>query len=201
MQPDIYLNKPTPEQISNLGKVIEDYYAYVDRMLGQLLTIYGSDVTIFIISDHGFHPDNLEAPFNPNNPPSNISSASHSDAPPGVFIAASPRIRKSHENLSPKSLKREDLETVGSVLDIAPTILAMLRIPVGKDIDGNVMRQLFLDDFFIDIQLDVIASHDTQEFLDRRPKNVLSPPGKLERLEQLRSLGYIGDTEKKQQPQ
>lgn len=198
MRPEIYRHKPTPEQIENLGTVIEDYYAYIDRMLGQLLKLYESDVRIIVISDHGFQPDNLDAQFDPDNPPANISSGSHSDAPPGVLIASGPHIRKSSVNQPPQSLKRKDLERVGSVLDITPTILAMMRIPVGKDMDGNVIKKMFRDDFFVDFQLDAIITHDTAEFLASRPKDVLFPPGEKERLEQLRSLGYIGDPKKKQ---
>jgi arylsulfatase A-like enzyme len=200
MQPDIYKNKPAPEQIANLGTVIEDYYAYVDRMLGQLLKSYESDVTIIVISDHGFHPDNLEAEFNPDNPPSNISSGSHRNAPPGVFIASGPHIRKSVENRPAQSLTRKDLEKVGSVLDITPTILAMMGIPVGEDMDGAVMKKVFPGDFFVESQPKAITTHDTAEFLARRPKNILSPPGEKERLDQLRSLGYIGGSEKKDKP-
>jgi len=40
MQPDIYRHKPTQEQIANLGTVIEDYYAYIDMTLGQLVKHY-----------------------------------------------------------------------------------------------------------------------------------------------------------------
>ncbi len=200
MQPDIYRHKPTPEQIANLGTVIEDYYAYIDLMLGQLLKHYDSDVTIMVISDHGFQPARLKARFNPDNPPFNTFSAHHDDAPPGILIAAGQHIQKSSENLPLQNLKRKDLERVGSVLDITPTILAMMRIPVGKDMDGKVIKKMFNNDFLADFKQDVIVTHDTDEFLASRPKDVLSLPGEKERLEQLRSLGYIGDSKKKDQP-
>ena len=196
MQPDIYRHKPTQEQIANLGTVIEDYYAYIDMTLGQLVKHYDSDVTIIIISDHGFYPFNLNGRFDPDNP-SKFSSGSHSDAPPGILIAAGPHILKSHKNQPIQSLNREDLERAGSVLDITPTILTMMHIPIGKDMDGTAMRNMFGDDFFIESQPAAIATHDTAEYLASRFEKALSPPGEQERLEQLRSLGYIDDAKKK----
>ena len=92
-----------------------------------------------------------------------------------------------------QSLSRQDLEKVGSVLDITPTILAMMRIPVGKDMDGRVLTKIFRDEFRIDRQSAAIDTHDTTEFLARRGIKALPHPGEKERLKQLRSLGYIGD--------
>jgi predicted AlkP superfamily phosphohydrolase/phosphomutase len=201
MQPDIYKHKPTPEQIANLGTVIEDYYAYVDWMMGQLFKYYKSDTTIIVISDHGFQPARLNARFNPNDLSSITFSAYHDDSPPGIFIAAVPHIRKYSENPQLKSLKREDLESAGSVLDIIPTILAMMQIPVGNDMDGKLMKKIFNNNFLADLKHDAIVTHDTDEFFTRRPKNILPHPGEKERLEQLRSLGYITDSKKKEQPQ
>ena len=40
-------------------------------------------------------------------------------------------------------MTRENLESVGSVLDVTPTILAMLGIPAGEDMEGRVMSDVF----------------------------------------------------------
>ena len=193
MQPDIYRHKPSPEQIANFGTVIEDYYVYIDQFLGQLLEAYGSEVTIMIISDHGFHGVNLTARFDPADPPSDVNSGNHQDAPDAFFLAAGPHIRKVAGCSLGQGLSRQDLKTVGSVLDITPTLLAMMRIPVGKDMDGRVLTKIFRDEFQIDRQSAAIYTHDTSEFLSRRGIKALPHPGEKERLEQLRSLGYIGD--------
>jgi predicted AlkP superfamily phosphohydrolase/phosphomutase len=200
MRPEIYGHKPTPEQLENFSAVIEDYYAYFDQMLGLLLKLYESDVTVIIISDHGMKPFNLDVQFNPDDPLPKISSASHEDAPPGILIAAGPHIRKLSENQPPQNLKREDLERVGSVLDIAPTILALMKIPIGEDMDGKVIKDMFSSDFLASLQIDFVPTHDTAKFLARRPKDVMSPPGEKQRLEQLRSLGYIDAFKKEDQP-
>jgi arylsulfatase A-like enzyme len=200
MKPEIYRHKPNQEQIANLSTVIEDYYVYFDQMLGQLLARYETDVTVIVISDHGFKPFNLDAQFDPDDPPAKIASGDHDDAPPGILIAAGPHIRKTSENQPPQSLERKDLERVGSVLDITPTILALMHIPIGEDMDGKVIKDMFSSDFLVDSQIDFVPTHDTAKFLARRPKNIMSPPGEEQRLKQLRSLGYIGDSKKKDKP-
>lgn len=195
MQPNIYRHKPSTEQISNFGTVIEDYYAYADRALGQLLKAYGSEVTFIVISDHGFHAANLNGHFDPDDPPSNINSGDHYNAPPALFLAAGPNIRTLPMDKPLKSLTRQDLEKICTVFDITPTILAMMRIPIGRDMDGHVVTRIFHDEFQINLQPRTIATHDTAEFFAYRGKKSLPHPNEKERIRQLHSLGYIGGGE------
>ena len=147
-----------------------------------------------VISDHGFHNVNLTGKFDLNKPHVNINSGHHQDAPDAVFLAAGPHIRRMPASRSAQDLSRQDLKRVGSVFDITPTILAMMRIPVGKDMDGRVLTKIFRDEFQINLQTAAVDTHDTSEFFARRRIKALPHPGEKERLEQLRSLGYIGDT-------
>ena len=139
-------------------------------------------------------PENEDAEFDPHDPPADVRSGGHMSAPPGVFIAAGPPIRRMvHDKtpVSPGSRKPDGF--VGSVLDITPTILAMLRIPIGRDMDGRPLTRIFDDEFEIDRQPAAIDTHDGAEFFDKRRKEPVLTPGEMERLEQLRALGYIGD--------
>lgn len=193
MDPDIYRHRPTTEQIANFGNVIEDYYAYMDRALGQLLKVSRTDVTVFVISDHGMHPVHMERRFDPDAPPANINSGEHQDAPPGVLVAAGPRIRRMVSPGRPQDMTGSGLETVASVLDVTPTLLAMMGIPVGMDMDGVVRARLFNDDDPIVQRPPPLPTHDTAEFFAGRGLEAASHPGEKERLDQLRSLGYIKD--------
>ena len=166
---------------------------YTDEALGQLLEACGADITVLVISDHGMKPVNQSAWFDPNDPPANINSAEHQDGPPGVFFAAGPYIRS---RLSPRpinELKRPDLEQIGSVLDIMPTILAMMRIPLAADMDGQVLTDIFRDAFEVNQQPLSLTTHDTRAFLASRGLSAPMHPGEAERIRQLKSLGYIGD--------
>jgi len=191
MKPDLYQHRPTVEQIENFGGVIEKYYAYTDLAVGQLLEAYGSETTYFVISDHGMKAVNLHAEFDPDDPPNDIQSGAHKDAPAGVLFAAGPLIRKAGGGKPPRELKRGDLESVGGVLDITPTILAMLQLPVGKDMDGHVLSEIFSDELRAASQPEPVKTHDTPGSQAPPGAQTVPHPGEADRLNQLRSLGYI----------
>jgi len=199
MEPKLFAHKPTDEQIENFGSIIEDYYIYTDAALGRLLEAYGPNVTAIVISDHGFHATNVYNRFDPDDPPDDINSGHHLDAPPGIFIAAGPHIRQSPIGKPPQELARADLQTIGSVVDITPTILAMMRIPLAADMSGQVIARIFRDEFEVDHQPQMIATHDTRDFLLSRGQEVPTHPGDAERLRQLRSLGYIGSEDEEEE--
>jgi hypothetical protein len=72
-------------------------------------------------------------------------------------------------------------------------VLALMQIPVGQDMDGRVLAQLFSDDVQTASQPPPVPTHDTAEFLARRDREAPPHPDEQERLDQLRSLGYIGN--------
>jgi hypothetical protein len=193
MNPDSFRDKPTPEQIANFGDVIEDYYARIDTMIGDLVDAHGTSATFVVVSDHGMHLDNLDATFAPDDPPADVSSGGHEDAPPGVIVAAGPWIRSLSGGKSVRQLTgTADLAGVGTVLDITPTVLEMLRVPVGSDMEGHALRWIFKDGFEIERQPPPVETHDDADFLASRGKKPVLDPGEAERIEQLRALGYIG---------
>ena len=191
MKPDPFLHRPAFEEIENFGSVIEDYYAYVDAALGKLASAYGNETTLIVVSDHGMHAHNLTARFDRDHPPADVSSGHHREAPPGVFFAAGPIIHSEGAARPPPVLSRDDLRTVGSVLDLAPTLLAAFRIPTAADMDGRVIHELFTEDFRIAEQPPPVPTHDTEAFFARRARPSAAHPGHDERVEQLEALGYI----------
>jgi predicted AlkP superfamily phosphohydrolase/phosphomutase/tetratricopeptide (TPR) repeat protein len=109
------------------SRVIAAAYAVHDRMLGGLLELAGDDATVIVLSDHGFHPDHLRPKVLPNEPAG--PAAEHRRF--GMFVAAGPGIR------------RDELLGSASLVDVAPTILALYGLPVGRDMDGRVLTDLF----------------------------------------------------------
>ncbi len=194
MEPELYLDEPSPEQVANFGDVISDYYAYADRALGELLEAYGPDTNVIIVSDHGMHAVNMQRRFDPDNPPPDINSGNHQDAPMGVFIAAGPDIKKDASLPAPAAVKLSDLSRVGGVADITPTILAMFEIPIGKDMDGSPIASCIAQPDSGTKEFASIPTHDTKEFFEERlAREQAVDPGEAERIKQLRDLGYIGD--------
>ena len=193
MQPELFANRPSPEHIEAFGKVIENYYIYLDSVAADLVKAAGENTRIIILSDHGMYASNRNAPYSDDNvtPP---PSGEHLTAPPGVIIASGPDIPRQAAAKPIAELTRADLPSLGSIKDLTPTILALMRLPVGEDMDGRVVRRLIEPQFLSDHPTDRIVTHDTQQWFAARDNDAgqLGVPGQDERLRQLRSLGYLG---------
>jgi predicted AlkP superfamily pyrophosphatase or phosphodiesterase len=164
--PDLYPEdlRPTPEGRAAGRAAFEAYHAYTDALLGRLMEPYGPQDLIMVVSDHGFeHGVDL-----------GILTGVHRtrEALDGVIFARGPGI-------APGTTIHD-----ASVLDVTPTLLAWLGLPVGDDMDGRVADFLEVD------QVRHIPTHDTRpvEWLET------APSGSDERiLEDLRALGYFED--------
>ncbi len=160
------------------GQVVNMAYQFHDQMLGTLLQKAGwgggtDDVTVILMSDHGFHPDHLRPASIPDIPAG--PAIEHRDF--GILAISGPRIRQ------------DELLHGPSLLDITPTILALFGLPVGQDMDGKVLSQAFADTpdiKFIPSWEDVPGDDGTHPLHTR-----LDPVASHEAMEQMIALGYI----------
>ena len=192
LYPEQFRHKPTAEEIEDLAGIIPDYYAYIDSVIGEILDTVPDDATIFIISDHGMRVINQNQHFIPDLPPVDVNSAEHQDGPPGIIIAAGTHLRTA--TASRQEIERltwADIPTVGTVLDIAPTILALKGLPLGRDMDGVVLEDILEDGFLARHQLTWVETHDTQTWLAERPTQFVTSQMEQERIQQLKALGYL----------
>ncbi len=191
-EPELYRDPPTAEQVENLGTILADYYVFVDEMLARLLEVAPENVTVLLVSDHGMEPSNLDGAFPADAPAKKAGSALHEEGQPGVIVAAGPMIDAGPPGVSIETLTLATLETIGSVFDITPTILFLEGIPVGEDMDGVILpgarRGAATPDDAAELE-----THDTGEYLAlrREARDSAAKPWEEERLDQLRSLGYI----------
>ncbi|MCP4122445.1 MAG: tetratricopeptide repeat protein [Bacteroidetes bacterium] len=107
--------------------VITAGYRYHDMMLGRILDLAGEDAFVMLVSDHGFQPDHLR----PRNIPKEPAGPAYEHSPQGIFMLKGPGIKK------------DELLYGASLLDVTPTILTCLDLPVGEDMDGKVLTQVF----------------------------------------------------------
>jgi len=137
-----------------LAEVVDNYYAWMDEMLGALMAAAGPDTTVFVVSDHGMHAvalDKEDTDFG--------MTGHHLDAPAGVIVAAGPAILR--QGGVKAFLENGALPTHGSVVDVTPTLLALLGIPVGKDMRGRAVLTLLAPGPARDnAKLPPVASHD-----------------------------------------
>ncbi len=159
------------------GKVILNYYRVLDRYLGELMKLVDDDTLLMVVSDHGFRDYDPTEPIQVGDDIIRRGIYGwHSIN--GVIIAFGKGIRKGTR------IKR------ASVLDITPTLLYYFGLPVARDMDGKVLGELFTKDFLTTQKLDFIDSYqvDLNESASFKPKR---SPQDAERLELLKSLGYI----------
>jgi hypothetical protein len=190
--PKDFFFPPSPEEVAAFGHVIDDYYVHLDRVLGDVLRLAPGNATIMIVSDHGFHTVNPKQEFKVENAPENWNSGNHLDEPPGVFIAAGPMIRDATpgDSLS-LPFSAGVLGAVGSVYDVLPTLLAIKDVPVGRDMRGKVLTDVVDAAWLERFPVRHVKTHDDQAFETARRARIKEAADQAERLEQLKSLGYI----------
>lgn len=155
------------------SRVVESGYILHDIILGHLLEEAGSDATVIIVSDHGFHSDHLRQRHIPHEPAG--PAAQH--RPYGIFVMAGPGIQ------------HDELVYGASLLDICPTVLALLDLPVGADMDGKPLVQAFETPPAVTAipSWDAVAGPAGMH----PPEKRIDPVEAQEAIAQLVALGYI----------
>jgi tetratricopeptide (TPR) repeat protein len=155
--------------------VVNSIYRLHDAMLGRLLQLAGDDVTVMIVSDHGFKNDETRPMLLPNIPTA-IAAWHRAN---GIFAVCGP------------GLRRDELIHGASLLDITPTILSLFGLPVGADMDGRVLTEIFEETPTVER----IESWETTGVDRPAPEveAVRSPDEENELIRQFVEIGYIED--------
>jgi hypothetical protein len=145
--PESYGNL-APEDVTRYGSVIERYYQFYDQIIGKYLATLKEDELFVVFSPHGIEPlpfwkrvvewlaGNTEV------------SAYHEQGPEGAVFFYGQNINR-EKNIEGMRL-----------VDIAPTVLYYLGLPVSKDMDGVVRSSLFLRDFTAENPVLTISSYE-----------------------------------------
>jgi hypothetical protein len=75
-----------------------------------------------------------------------------------------------------------------SVLDVTPTLLALLGMPIGRDMDGRVLTEAIVPGFLEKRPLTYIDTYDTELELSKVEDD---EPVSEEVMARLRDLGYV----------
>ena len=191
MMPDRYKKPPAPKQIANFGEVIKDYYVYLDGVLGQLVALAGPNARVILLSDHGMKMFNTDGQYNQDDPLGKVNSGHHLAGEAGVIIAAGPGVARTASASEARRLERYDLQPLATVLDVTPTLLALLDIPVGEDFAGRVSQKLIDSQFLAAHLVKTVPTHDTEEWLQAHQTEAGPLAGQDERLEQLRRVRQV----------
>ena len=153
---------------------VEAGYRYHDAMLGTLLALAGEDTTVILMSDHGFHPDDMRLSNIPREPAG--PAAEHRQF--GIFAAKGPGLRKDERIYG------------ANLLDICPTLLHLFGLPVGEDMDGKVLLDIYENR---PAEVQRIPSWDQRagDHGMHPPDKQISADDSKAALDQLVALGYI----------
>lgn len=145
--PDLFGNIPQ-EDINRHGGMIERYYAFCDQIVGKYLASLKDEEILVVYSPFGVEPLPLWKRFVEGLQGNAEISAHHEDAPEGVVFFYGKGIRKGRT-----------VEGM-NIVDIAPTLLYCFGLPVGKDMDGIVLSDLFLRDHTAENPVFYISSYE-----------------------------------------
>lgn len=163
------------------GRVVRNYYAYVDEVIGRYLAEVGDDTAVLIVSDHGFETKrDLKERWERGEKIRTVEGGK--DVPwdhglDGVVIMAGPGVRSNNRI------------GAGSVVDVTPTMLAYLGLPVGDDMDGRPMTDIFEQGFLEENPVRFVDTYETDG--PRGDEAPMESPIDEGIKEKLRSLGYI----------
>jgi arylsulfatase A-like enzyme len=151
------------------ARVLEPVYLHEDERLGRMLEHAGPNTVVVIVSDHGFQ-------FRPYGfYHYGLDSGGGTLAPPGVIFLWGPPIRAG---------ARLDAPTV---FDVTPTVLHLMGLPIGRDMDGRVLTEAFIPQYLKNRQIAWVESHDT----GLRGGAPRPSPINDDILEELKTLGYV----------
>lgn len=155
---------PDPE----LARMVGTVYEWTDAQVGQLAAAAGPDAVVIVVSDHGFLRHDTGLPH-------------HDTAPDGIIVAAGPGVIT-----GPGAQEG----AWGSVLDVTPTLLALMGMPKAADMDGTAMA-------FVEASgLETIPTYETGATGRLSLTGAtLDEQAAADFLEELMRLGYIPEEE------
>jgi predicted AlkP superfamily phosphohydrolase/phosphomutase len=162
--PGIFNPSLTDAEYQWLKKIIPNYYVFTDRLVGELLKLADKNTNVIVCSDHGFIGGGHGV------------MAHKVD---GIVFLMGPGIQKG-ANIAG-----------ATVLDIAPTTLALFGLPTAQDMDGRPIEDGLKPSVMA--RLKQAKRLGTYETASRRKEGEepLRSPIDEELRERLRSLGYI----------
>src|SRR3989441_1488074 len=177
------------EDAQRFGRAVDEYYRHADDLVGRLVEAAGPQTAVIVCSDHGFRTG--------ENRPLTDSRIGYGQAADwhrkyGIIVLAGPPFRKGHE------------VSEASVLDITPTVLALLGLPVGEDMEGRPILDAFEPSFLASHPVRYVRTYETSALASsagatgdgsaarsKADPDRLDPQGDQELKEKLQSLGYL----------
>jgi predicted AlkP superfamily phosphohydrolase/phosphomutase/Flp pilus assembly protein TadD len=161
------------EQQEKFGRTVEQMYRFADELVGRYLEAMDDDTTLIVASDHGFRLGELHDDPSRLRDMRRVSERFHRME--GILY------------LYGRGVKRHSRIDKPVLVDLAPTVLALLGLPAAEDMPGRVLSEALE----FPVLPDRIASHETGERGEQKGvvRDAEVDQAVIERLE---ALGYLG---------
>jgi len=136
------------DDLNLYGPVIEKYYEFYDTLIGRYLTGLKEEELLIVFSPHGIAPLPVWKRFVERLLGDPRVSAYHEMAPEGVIFFYGQAVRRGYKAGAVR------------IVDIAPTLLYYLGLPVGRDMDGVAASPFFTDEFARENPIIYISSYE-----------------------------------------
>ena len=146
-----YLREAQPELFGEFGRadpsrsILDRYYAVIDRQIGDAIQGLAAGDLLLVVSGFGMEQESLTKRVLSRVFP--VQDGTHERAPDGFLIAYG-------TNVAQGQMPR------GAIVDVAPTILYYLGLPVGRDMDGSARNDLFLRSYAQEHSITYVATHE-----------------------------------------
>ena len=128
------------------GGVLDRYYAYVDGEIGAAIDRLAPGDLLLVLSGFGMQPVSAVKRIAARVLRDPDVSGTHESAPDGFMLAYGTSVVAGRKQR-------------GSIVDVTPTILYFLGVPIGRDMDGYARADVFTPAFTSDRPIAFIPSH------------------------------------------
>jgi predicted AlkP superfamily phosphohydrolase/phosphomutase len=137
------------DEARRYGRVLDRYASLVERWVGDIEREAGPGDLLVVVSAHGLAPVPLWRRLAGALVGTTVAAATHAGAPDGVLIVAGEGIRPG------------PLPAGASVLDVAPTLLYLMGLPVARDMEGRVLTEILEPEFARQRPVTFIPSYES----------------------------------------
>jgi predicted AlkP superfamily phosphohydrolase/phosphomutase len=122
------------EERQRYGAVLDEHYAFIDAEVGRAMSSLGPDDLLLVVSGFGMEPVSLSKRLLARLLGEPDQTGTHERSPDGFLLAFGGPARHGRVSL-------------GSVIDVAPTVLYFLGLPIARDMDGIARTDIFTPAF------------------------------------------------------